>query len=232
MKIRSRWLIRLLARGAAGVFRVLFASTRVEILAARKGISPYEDSGAQKYLYCIWHDSILGPIFGGRCVNMAALVSRHGDGSYVADALECVGIVPIRGSSSRGGAAAVRELLDAAREMDISIATDGPRGPRRTVKDGIVYLASQTGRPIVPTAFSARRSWRVRGRWTDLLVPKPFTRIWLLGGEPIVVPPGLSRDELSVCREQVQQAMDELTARADRLAGGSGGGPEESRRAA
>lgn len=223
MKIRSQRLIRLLARVAAGVFRLLFATTRIEILASRPGISPYEDSGAQKYLYCIWHDSILGPIFGGRCVQMAALVSRHGDGSYVADALECVGITPIRGSSSRGGAAALREMLDAARQMDISIATDGPRGPRRTVKDGIVYLASQTGRPIVPTAFSARRGWRVQGRWTDLLIPKPFTKIWLLGGEPIVVPPGLSRDQLTRYREQVQQAMDELTACADRLACGSGG---------
>ncbi len=224
MKIRSRRLIRFLARGVAVVCRGLFASTRIEILAAQPGLSPYEDSGDQKCLYCIWHDAILGPIFGGRCVDMAALVSLHGDGSYVADALECVGITPIRGSSSRGGAAAVREMLDAARDKDIAIATDGPRGPRRKVKYGIVYLASQTGRPIVPTAFSARRAWRVRGRWTDLLIPKPFTKIWLIGGEPIFVPSGLSREELSVHRDKVQLAMDELTARADRLADGSGSG--------
>ncbi|MGE0378520.1 MAG: lysophospholipid acyltransferase family protein [Planctomycetaceae bacterium] len=226
MKIRSRWLIRLLSRLIAGACRALFATTRVEVCAARPGISPYEDSGAQKSLYCVWHDAILGPIFGGRCVDMAALVSLHGDGSYVADALECVGITPIRGSSSRGGAAAVREMLDAARDKDISIATDGPRGPRREVKLGIVYLASQTGRPIVPTAFSARRGWRVRGRWTDLLIPKPCTRIWLLGGEPILVPPGLSREDLKAYRDRVQQAMDELSAQADRLASGSGSGSE------
>jgi lysophospholipid acyltransferase (LPLAT)-like uncharacterized protein len=226
MKIRSRWLIRLLARIIAAGCRLLFASTRVKIRAARRGISPYEDSGAQKCLYCIWHDSILGPIFGGRCVDMAALVSLHGDGSYVADALECVGITPIRGSSSRGGAAAVREMLDAACDKDISIATDGPRGPRRKVKDGIVYLASQTGRPIVPTAFSARSGWRIRGRWTDLLVPRPLTTVWLLGGEPITVPGGLSREQLAVYRDKVQHAMDELTAEADRLAGGSGCGSQ------
>ncbi len=224
MKIRSRRLIRFLARSVAVACRGLFASTRVEILAAEPEFSPYEDSGDQKCLYCIWHDAILGPIFGGRCVDMAALVSLHGDGSYVADALECVGIRPIRGSSSRGGAAAVREMLDASRDKDIAIATDGPRGPRRKVKYGIVYLASQTGRPIVPTAFSARRAWRVRGRWTDLLIPQPFTKVWLLGGEPIFVPAGLSRQELSTHRDKVQQAMDELAERADRLANGSGGG--------
>jgi lysophospholipid acyltransferase (LPLAT)-like uncharacterized protein len=224
MKIRSRRLIRLLARMVAAACRLLFASTRVRILAARPGISPYEDSGPQKYLYCIWHDSILGPIFGGRCVDMAALVSLHGDGSYVADALECVDITPIRGSSSRGGALAVREMLHTARDKDISIATDGPRGPRRKVKDGIVYLASQTGRPIVPTAFSARSSWRIRGRWTDLLVPRPFTTVWLLGGDPITVPGGLSREQLVAYRDIVQLAMDALTAEADRLAGDSGRG--------
>lgn len=223
MKIRSRRLIRLLARLIAAACRALFATTRVEIQAARPGISPYEDSGDQKYLYCIWHDSILGPIFGGRCVDMAALVSRHGDGSYVADALECVDITPIRGSSSRGGAAALREMLDAARNKDIAIATDGPRGPRREVKLGIIYLASQTGRPIVPTAFSARRGWRVRGRWTDLLIPMPFTKVWLLGGKPIHVPARLTRDELTSYRDQVQQAMETLTARADGLARGSRG---------
>ncbi len=224
MKIRSRRLIRFLARSVAVACRGLFALTRVEIVAAQPGLSPYEDSGDQRCLYCIWHDAILGPIFGGRCVDMAALVSLHGDGSYVADALECVGIAPIRGSSSRGGAAAVREMLDAARGKDIAIATDGPRGPRRKVKYGIVYLASQTGRPIVPTAFSARRAWRVRGRWTDLLIPRPFTKLWLIGGDPIFVPAGLSRAELSDHRDKVQRAMDELTARADRLADRSGGG--------
>ena len=94
------------------------------------------------------------------------------------------------------------------------------------MKYGIVYRASQTSRPIVPTAFSARRAWRVRGRWTDLLIPKPFTKVWLLGGDPITVPAGLSREELSVYRDQVQQALDDLCVRADRLADGSAGDAE------
>ncbi len=221
MKIRSRWLIRWLARVAAAGCRVLFATVRVKIVTDRPQTSPYADSGDQKFLYCIWHDSIIGPIFGGRSVKMAALTSLHGDGAYVADALECVGITPIRGSSSRGGAAALKEMLDSARDMDISIATDGPRGPRRRVKDGIVYLASQTGRPIIPVAFSARRAWYPRGRWTDALIPKPFTQSWLLGGDPILVPSDLTREQLNEYREIVQRAMDALSAEADQLAGRS-----------
>ena len=217
---------------AAGC-RLLFMTVRSELIETCAGTSPYDGNRKQRFLYCIWHDNILGPTFCGRSVKMAALTSLHGDGAYVADAIECVGITPIRGSSSRGGAAAVQKMLEAARDMDISIATDGPRGPRRQVKVGIVYLASQTGRPIVPVAFSARRSWSPRGRWTDALIPKPFTRIWLLGGEPIKVPPDLTRDDLKEYRDRVQEAMDALSAQADRYSGRSSSEFEvASRRAA
>lgn len=222
MKIRARWLIRLLARVIALVSRVLFRTLRIDVRPAVPGASPYEDSGEVKHLYCIWHDAILCAIFGGRSVSMAALVSTHGDGSYVADALDCVNITPIRGSSGRRGAAALREMMEAARGKDITIATDGPRGPRRLVKDGIVFLASQTGRAIVPVAVAAQSAWRPRGRWTDLVVPKPYSRLMVLGGTPITVPAGLSREQIAQYRNLVQQSMDELSARAEVELRGSG----------
>ncbi len=214
-------MLRLLARMIAFSCRVLFLTVRREMIVIHPGTSPYEDSKDEKFLYCIWHDNILGPSFCGRSVKMAALTSLHGDGAIVATLLECVGITPIRGSSSRGGAAAVRGMMQAARDMDITIATDGPRGPRRQVKEGIVYLASQTGRPIVPVAISASRAWHVRGRWTDLLVPKPFSKVWLLAGALIFVPSGLSRDEMTAYRDKVQQGMDDLNVKVHKLAGGS-----------
>jgi lysophospholipid acyltransferase (LPLAT)-like uncharacterized protein len=100
------------------------------------------------------------------------------------------------------------------------IATDGPRGPRRMVKDGIVYLASHSGRPIVPTAFASAWAWKPRGRWTDLVIPIPFSRGIVLGGAPIRIPEGLTPQQLAPYRDLVQRAMDELQSRADRLARG------------
>jgi lysophospholipid acyltransferase (LPLAT)-like uncharacterized protein len=87
------------------------------------------------------------------------------------------------------------------------------------VKDGIVYLASQTGRAIIPAAFAASRAWRPRGRWTDLIVPFPGTRAYMVVGKRIYVPPGLDREQLEPYRLQVQKEMDALTAEADRRAG-------------
>ncbi|MCA9024971.1 MAG: lysophospholipid acyltransferase family protein [Planctomycetaceae bacterium] len=222
MKIRSKRMLRLLARSMAAGCRLLFKTVRSELIETCAGTSPYDGNRKQRFLYCIWHDNILGPTFCGRSVKMAALTSLHGDGAFVAMALECVGITPIRGSSSRGGAAALREMMDAARDMDITIATDGPRGPRREVKQGIVYLASQTGRPIVPVAIAATRAWHIPGRWTDLLVPKPFSKVWLIAGEPISIPGDLTRDELKSYRDEIQLAMDQWNRRVSELANGSG----------
>lgn len=218
MKIRSPRLIRLAARLLASAFRLLFRTMRLDIYT-HPGTSPYGETGDGRYLYCLWHDGIVGWVFSKPAFRVAALVSRHTDGSYLADGMESIGVTPIRGSSRRGGAAALRQMLDAAAEYHIAIATDGPLGPRHVVKEGIIYLASQSGRGIIPAAFDARRAWRPWGRWTDLILPLPFTRTYIRGGEPIFIPPGLSRNELEPYRQQVQQAMDKLNAEVRRLAG-------------
>lgn len=218
MKIRSPRLIRFAARILATAFRMLFRIMRLDI-DTHPGTSPYQPPGSDRYLYCLWHDGIVGWVFSRPSFQVAALVSRHADGSYLADGMQMVGVTPIRGSSRRGGAAALRQMLDAAADYHIAIATDGPLGPRHVVKEGIVYLASQSGRGIIPAAFDARLAWRPVGRWTDLILPLPFTRTYIRAGEPIFVPPGLSRDELEPYRLQVQRAMDELTEEVRRLAG-------------
>jgi lysophospholipid acyltransferase (LPLAT)-like uncharacterized protein len=234
VKIRSRGLIRTLAWLGAAVGRALFRSVRTVVRPALAGTSPYEDTGDERFLYCAWHDAVIGLVFSGKPVRMAGLVSRHADGSYIADAMEMLGIAPIRGSSRKGGAEALRQMFDAAREYHIAIATDGPQGPCRTVKEGIVYLASQTGRAIVPVAYAARSAWRPRGRWTHMTVPLPFTSAWLYGGEPIRVPSGLSRNQLEPYRIAVQRAMDALQQEVEQLARGlqRGEGREQQRRAA
>ncbi|MBX3443230.1 MAG: lysophospholipid acyltransferase family protein [Planctomyces sp.] len=218
MKIRSRRLIRFAARIVAACARRLFATVRLDIEMAVPDTCAYRDTGGERFLYCLWHDAILGVIFGDRPVKMAGLVSRHTDGSYVADIMESVGLTPIRGSSQRGGEAALRRMIDAAAEYHIAITTDGPRGPRHVVKEGIVFLASRTGRPIVPAAIDATRAWRPRGRWTDMLIPKPYSRMTLLIGEPLHVPEDADREAREALRQELQRRMDALTAEARRRA--------------
>lgn len=233
MKIRSRWLTRIAARLAVGVFRLLFRTVRIEFREATPRTNAFEPT-PEKYLYCIWHDALLGPVFAGRHRCMAGLVSQHQDGSYLADAMKMVGVLPVRGSTSRGGAQALRQMMEAVEHHHIMITPDGPRGPRRELKSGIVFLASKTGRAIIPTAFTYQRCWTVKGSWTDLTIPKPFTKAWFIGGEAFRVPADLDREGLERYTAMLQDRLDALTATAERLARGE---PEaqpssEARRAA
>jgi len=218
MKIRSRWLIRIAGRIVAACARALFLLVRTDVRETVPGTCCYVDL-PERFIYCLWHDAVLGVIFGGRPIDMAGLVSRHDDGSYLADAMDAVDITPIRGSTRRGGAVALKQMIDAVEKKHVAIATDGPRGPRRVVKEGIVFLAAQTGKAILPAGISATRAWRPRGRWSDMLVPKPFSRMVIVIGEPVRVPADATREEREVWRLRLQDMMDQLNDEADRLAG-------------
>jgi lysophospholipid acyltransferase (LPLAT)-like uncharacterized protein len=143
---------------------------------------------------------------------MAGLVSGHQDGSYLADAMKSVGIAAVRGSSKRGGSRAMGELLQRVRQFHVAITPDGPRGPRRKIKTGIVFLASHSGRAIIPGAYACRRSWTIRGSWTDMMIPWPFTEIHARGGPLFYVPPGIDRDELEQYAQRLEREMERLEA--------------------
>ncbi len=107
-------------------------------------------------------------------------------------------------------------MIENTRSRHVAISPDGPRGPRRRLKEGIVFLASRTGCAIVPCSAATTRPLVIRGRWTDLVLPRPFARTWVFFGEPIRVPAGIKRDGIEEYTRIVQQAMDDLTDLAAR----------------
>jgi lysophospholipid acyltransferase (LPLAT)-like uncharacterized protein len=123
----------------------------------------------------------------------------------------------VRGSTARGGDQALRELMQVGDDWNIFITPDGPRGPHHEIKPGLVYLASRTGRPIVPAVSHSDRSWHVRGSWTGLVVPKPFSRCTYLLGEPVTIPADLSRDQIEFHTKRVQAEMDRLQQKLERI---------------
>ncbi len=104
----------------------------------------------------------------------------------------------------------MRQLLDVAEQQHITITPDGPRGPRQVMKQGIVFLASRTGQAILPMACGCRWGFRIKGSWTDMLIPLPFARVHGVLGRPIPVPAELSRQQLLDVTARVQEAMDQL----------------------
>jgi lysophospholipid acyltransferase (LPLAT)-like uncharacterized protein len=141
-------------------------------------------------LAAFFHESLLPAAFCFRDRGYSVAISRSRDGDLIEATLRGLGYADAaRGSSSRGGSAA---LLALVRKLEagttVSVLVDGPRGPARVSKDGIIALARLTRRPIQPIAFSARPALRL-GSWDQSLVPLPFARVVCAFGEPMEVPP-------------------------------------------
>lgn len=227
VKIRSRWLNKLAVWLGIVGFRTLFATCRKVHLAPAERLTLKYIAGPddpERFILCTWHDALVIPTFCSiKKVRQrtCCLVSRHQDGGYLADAMAILGYSTVRGSTSKGGAQALKQLLDDTAGKHIVITPDGPRGPRRELKPGAVYLASQTGRKICVGAYVCCRGWRIQGSWTDMLIPKPFTTIYLLTSEPIAVPPDLSREQLQHYVGVVQTALDDLNSEAERVLRGA-----------
>lgn len=174
------------------------------------------------FIYVLWHDEILIPLARQSLVQprVAALVSRHQDGAYLAEFMQRIGIRPVRGSTARGGDRALHALVHEDERWHIFVTPDGPRGPQHQIKDGVIYLASRTGRPIVPIVSYFADAWHVPGKWTGLWIPKPFGRCWYLLGEPLHFPAGLSRADIVWHRRRVQDEMDRLAVKLARIVRG------------
>jgi len=210
MRIRSRLLTKIIANLIVLSARIVFATARKSFDLQDSDTNAYDPNGRERYLYCVWHDSILFPLFMGRHCHSAGIASRHQDGSYLAETMKRIDIKPVRGSTGKGGAQALRESIAVTRDHHITITPDGPRGPEHVMKDGIVYLASRSGRRIAPLTYRCSSYWRLRFNWTDLIIPKPFSRVTLIVGEPISVPGKLSREQLDEYTALVQTAMNDL----------------------
>lgn len=218
MRLRNAFLERCGARLAVSATRALFSTVRRRLFLAAPELSPYRSPEARTCIYSVWHDSLLMPMFLGKQPATKALVGQHADGAFLATALDAIGIGSVRGSSSRGGAEALRQLIDQTTGFHIVVTPDGPRGPRREMKTGVTYLASKTGKVVVPTAFACSRYWSWGTGWTDLVVPKPGCTVVAIAGQGIAVPSDANREELHEFTQQIQSEMDELNAMAVSIA--------------
>ncbi len=159
------------------------------------------------------HDLLFFPLMFTRPIlaRTAAMISASRDGQYLADLLRLLGLRTVRGSSSRQGARALRAAFAEIRRGNVvSITPDGPRGPRRRMKSGPVILASQSGVPVVPMAVNCSRCWELRS-WDRFRIPKPFSRVVLVVGEPVAIPPDLTEAETEHWRQVLEQRLAALS---------------------
>ncbi len=193
--------------------RALGATWRYRVL----GHDLYLEANNKKvFLGTAWHRNVLIAAHYFRDRGYLAMVSLSRDGDLVTSAIPYLGYrSPVRGSSSRGGAKALRAQIEMTR-MGVSsgLFCDGPRGPARKMKAGVLQLASTTQVALTPFAFSTRSCIRFQS-WDRAILPLPFAKVVVAFGNPIVIPANLSKDELERKRIEVEKILNELSDRID-----------------
>ena len=217
--LRSTLMQALLARLLGRYLHFALRTTRWT-LAGQEHFSPF--GAGEPAIFAFWHECLpLMPALsliaqtlpGYRPIPIHTLVSHHRDGQFIGNVVRRFGIEPVLGSSSRGGASGLRNLLVLLKQGDrIGITPDGPRGPRHRAAPGVAQLAAMAGVKVLPCA--ARTTHRiVLGSWDKMRLPLPFGRGILVCGPAITVP----RDDWQAVLPAIEQAMVKALDDADGL---------------
>lgn len=217
MKLRHPELLRAAGCLAAWVVRGWVGSLRYRRVLLGPDVDPTTPGQPRRYLYAFWHETLLLPALRYSGTPTKVLISEHADGELIAQACRHLGLGVIRGSTTRGGAKALRQILKLGGTKHLVVTPDGPKGPRRQFQPGAVFLASRTGLPIIPVGFAYHKEWRLNS-WDRFALPCPFSPAVGVLGEPLVVPPDADRAALEALRQTAQAAMDRVTALAEERA--------------
>jgi len=200
--------------------RVVYLTGRWQVV---RGEVPAQfwNSG-EPFILCFWHGRLLMmPYCWDLSKTIHMLISEHRDGQLIARTVGHFGIKTAAGSSSRGGAKALRTMVKALAAGEyVGITPDGPRGPRMRASDGIVHVARLSGVPVVPATYSSSRG-KILGSWDRFLVAWPFGRGTIVWGKPITVPRDADEAAIESYRLGIEKELNAITHEADELVGRS-----------
>jgi len=166
-----------------------------------------------------WHGRILPATFYFRRRGIVVITSENFDGEWIARIIERFGYGTARGSTSRGARKAMLQLVKGMKAgRPAGFTLDGPRGPARVAQPGALWLASATGNPLLPFHLEASSHWSLRS-WDRTQIPKPFSTVALVVGEPMDVEQSASAETLEHARVELERRLRLLEERAHTLLG-------------
>lgn len=208
--VRPGILQRAAALVGAALLRVLFATLRLKVNDPHGFLVQPPSRPA---LYAFWHNRILAitaafmRVYPRGRRGVLVLTSASKDGMWLGLVAGYLGMGSVRGSSSRRGATAMRELLERVGDgFDIAITPDGPRGPQYELGPGLVYLAHKAQLPILPCHAKFDRAWQLR-TWDGFLIPKPFSRVEVTLGPLLHVPVTADGEHLEAERRKIESVL-------------------------
>ncbi len=167
----------------------------------------------KKCVFALWHAHQCGVFSCNLNRRTAIMVSSSRDGEIISRAANAMGVETVRGSKTRGGAKASLELIKKIKEEDFNgaLTIDGPKGPNRIVKKGIIEIAKLAGVPIVPAVWwSPQKTFLKFNSWDNFRFPLIGTKLVMLFGNPIEVPSDLSEEKTELIRQKIENDLNEL----------------------
>ncbi len=201
------------------LLHVVGRTWRFEVTAEPDVTPAFHGFTPSREIYCFWHQCVLACTYYYRSTGATILISQSFDGELITRVLECFGYAAVRGSSSRGGAQALRGLQAVLNANRPAIFTaDGPRGPIHRAKNGPIKLAQMTGAPIGCFHLQPERCWTLRS-WDRFQIPKPFTRIVVSWGPWLRVPAdeAAMAEATEAWRKKLDCAIETSRARAEQF---------------
>jgi lysophospholipid acyltransferase (LPLAT)-like uncharacterized protein len=186
----------------------LYARTlRVQFEGAQKIQKHLENGG--RVIFASWHQRLFGGFFVPQLFQWSPciMISQSKDGDFISNIVRHSGWIPVRGSSSRGGAKALRAMVQKVAENHIGVhIVDGPNGPPRIIKPGLISLARNTDAVICPGIISYGNAWTFNS-WDHFMIPKPFSRVRVRFGSIFILPKTISDDQFESLRKDVEDYM-------------------------
>jgi lysophospholipid acyltransferase (LPLAT)-like uncharacterized protein len=205
----------------SGLVRLFWRTCRIEHVLGQEHVNAALAAG-KPIIGCYWHQLQFFCVryvirLQSRGIKVGFLVSPSVDGELAVRIIQAWNAHSIRGSSTRTGAQAIRDLYQAITRDGISPVTtpDGPTGPARKFKFGTVMLAQLSGAPMLPLSYAAKGVWYLR-TWDRFMIPRPFTRIAIVVGEPRYVERNLSANALETIRQEMEEILNDLEGEATR----------------
>jgi lysophospholipid acyltransferase (LPLAT)-like uncharacterized protein len=202
-------LTQIIAQIIYFAIRLLNLTYRYEFIGMENKLRAQAAHPQKTFAYALWHQNLIGAIFSHIDEKFTMVISESKDGELVAVTCQKFGHLPARGSSTRGGKKAMVEIVRNMKQgFPGALTVDGPKGPAHIVKPGIIEIAKLCHCAILPLSPYAEKAWITKKSWDQFRIPKPFSKIIVVIGEPLFIDENSSRDEFDELAKLVAQRLE------------------------
>ncbi|MBF0298952.1 MAG: lysophospholipid acyltransferase family protein [Oligoflexia bacterium] len=203
MKNVMAYLLYIILRILGWSYRFKFVGRENLVLAKNN-----ENNKTNNYIVACWHEHMVGALLSHLGQLFCLMASLSKDGEWAAKVIKKMGYIAVRGSSSKRGGAARNEMLESVlKGTCAAITIDGPKGPRRVCRAGVVDIAMKSAVPIIPLVIASNHQYIFKKSWDQFKLPLPFSKIIVYYDKPIYIPSKISEEEFTNYLKEVDKAL-------------------------